>query len=171
MALSNAESQKRLREKRDALARQAGIAKNAVIDFLIKERQARERELIEARAEIEHLRKRVAELEARREKTLEKLRDKVECAEKLLDSRNAEIRNLKGRLSLVGKQGAAEDVESAAPAGAEPAASRSCPRRRGDAQEAGELLSTVQRDRVRVSSRGRSVAFYITPGDHCLTAC
>jgi chromosome segregation ATPase len=99
MALSNAERQKRLREKRDALARQAGIAKNAVIDFLIKERQARERELIEARAEIEHLRKRVAELEARREKTLEKLRDKVECAEKLLDSRNAEIRNLKGRLS------------------------------------------------------------------------
>ena len=84
----------------DALARQAGIAKNAVIDFLIKERQAsRERELIEARAEIEHLRKRVAEVEARREKTLEKLRDKVECAEKLLDSRNAEIRNLKGRLS------------------------------------------------------------------------
>ena len=88
-----------MREKRDALARQAGIAKNAVIDFLIKERQARERELIEARAEIEHHRKRVAELEARREKTLEKLRDKVECAEKLLEARNAEIRNLKGRLS------------------------------------------------------------------------
>jgi hypothetical protein len=80
MALSNAERQKRLREKRDALAKQAGIAKNAVIDFLIKERQARERELIEARAEIEHLRKRVAEVEARREKTLEKLHDKVECA-------------------------------------------------------------------------------------------
>jgi len=99
MVLSNAEHQKSLREKRDALARQAGIAKNAVIDFLIKERQARERELIEARAEIEHLRKRVAELEARREKTLEKLRDKVECAEKLLEARNAEIRNLKGRLS------------------------------------------------------------------------
>ena len=99
MALSNAERQKRLREKRDALAKQAGIAKNAVIDFLIKERQARERELIEARAEIEHLRKRVAELEARRKKTLEKLRDKVECAEKLLVSRNAEIRILKGRLS------------------------------------------------------------------------
>ena len=96
MALSNAERQKRLREKRDALARQAGIAKNAVIDFLIKERQARERELIEARAEIEHLRKRVAELEARREKTLEKF---VECAVKLLQARNAEIRNLKGRLS------------------------------------------------------------------------
>jgi dynactin complex subunit len=96
MALSNAESQKRLREKRDALARQAGIAKNAVIDFLIKERQARERELIEARAEIEHLRKRVAEVEARREKTLEKF---VECAVKLLQARNAEIRNLKGRLS------------------------------------------------------------------------
>jgi hypothetical protein len=96
MALSNAERQKRLREKRDALARQAGIAKNAVIDFLIKERQARERELIEARAEIEHLRKRVAEVEARREKTLEKF---VECAVKLLQARNAEIRNLKGRLS------------------------------------------------------------------------
>jgi hypothetical protein len=96
MALSNAESQKRLREKRDALARQAGIAKNAVIDFLIKERQARERELIEARAEIEHLRKRVAEVEARRERTLEKF---VECAVKLLQARNAEIRNLKGRLS------------------------------------------------------------------------
>ena len=96
MALSNAESQKRLREKRDALARQAGIAKNAVIDFLIKERQARERELIEARAEIEHLSQRVAELEARREKTLEKF---VECAVKLLQARNAEIRNLKGRLS------------------------------------------------------------------------
>ena len=98
MALSNAERQK-LREKRDALARQAGIAKNAVIDFLIKERQAREHELIEARAEIEHLRKRVAELEARRQSTLEKLRDKMECAEKLLEARNAEIRNLKGRLS------------------------------------------------------------------------
>ena len=96
MALSNAERQKRLREKRDALARQAGIAKNAVIDFLIKERQARERELIEARAEIEHLRKRVAEVEARRERTLEKF---VECAVKLLQARNAEIRNLKGRLS------------------------------------------------------------------------
>jgi hypothetical protein len=96
MALSNAERQKRLREKRDALARQAGIAKNAVIDFLIKERQSRERELIEARAEIEHLRKRVAEVEARREKTLEKF---VECAVKLLQARNAEIRNLKGRLS------------------------------------------------------------------------
>ena len=96
MVASNAERQKRLREKRDALARQAGIAKNAVIDFLIKERQARERELIEARAEIEHLRKRVAEVEARRERTLEKF---VECAVKLLQARNAEIRNLKGRLS------------------------------------------------------------------------
>jgi hypothetical protein len=104
MALSNAERQKRLREKRDALARQAGIAKNAVIDFLIKERQSRERELIEARAEIEHLRKRVAEVEARREKTLEKLHDTVECAEKLLQARNAEIRNLMGRLSWLANE-------------------------------------------------------------------
>jgi hypothetical protein len=103
MALSNAERQKHWREKRDALTRQVGIAKNAVIDFIITERQARERELIEARAEIEHLRKRVAELEAISrapdEKKLARLRDLVERAGKLLKARNAEIRNLKERLN------------------------------------------------------------------------
>jgi hypothetical protein len=85
-----------LREKRDALARQAGIAKNAVIDLLIKRTAG-------ARARIDRGAGRGrAPSQARcraGSKTLEKLRDKVECAEKLLEARNAEIRNLKGRLS------------------------------------------------------------------------
>jgi hypothetical protein len=107
MALSNAERQKRWREALDALEAQAGIAKNALIDFIIKERQARERELIEAKAEIEHLRKRVAELEERRpsiphtpdEETLETLREKLQQAEKLLKARNTQIKNLSQRLN------------------------------------------------------------------------
>jgi predicted nuclease with TOPRIM domain len=73
------------------------------MDFIIKERQVNERELIEARAETEHLRKRVAELEAipraPDDKKLEKLHDLVKRVEKLLKARNAEIRNLKERLS------------------------------------------------------------------------
>jgi hypothetical protein len=40
--LSNAERQRRWREKRNALARQAGIVRNAPLDLLIKDREKRE---------------------------------------------------------------------------------------------------------------------------------